>query len=102
MQKYNLKINKKVYEFLEELNIYIFDKTKSIQLSEKVTNSILKEMNFLKDFPYSYPEFNKRYRYMIINKKYIIFYKINEKQKKVTIHRIYSTSQNYLKYFKKQ
>ena len=57
-------------------------------------NTSLKEhITKLKDNPYIYPEYyeNPSYRRMLVN-NYIVFYKVNDKDKQIDIYRILRAS----------
>ena len=59
----------------------------------KFTELLKKQIDFLKENPYMYPEFseNKDYRRMLVG-NYIVFYRVDDKKRQVSIFRILRAS----------
>jgi len=99
MKIYNLEIKDNVHEFIWELWEYIFRYSFSIDVSKKLMDHIYKEIFSLKIFPNRFPKFNDKYRVLTIDKKYRVFYIVDEKNEKVIISRIFASVENYIEQF---
>jgi addiction module RelE/StbE family toxin len=66
---------------------------------QRFNTSLKEHITNLKENPYMYPVYpeNPDYRHMFVN-NYIVFYKINEKEKQVDIYRILRASWDLPKY----
>ncbi len=95
MKIYNIDIKSEVHDFIWDVWEYIFKESFSFSVSKKVMDNIYKNIFSLKVFPYRYPEFNDKYRVFTINKKYRVFYHIDEENNTIIISRIFSSYQNY-------
>jgi plasmid stabilization system protein ParE len=91
---YKIIFSERSLSDINEISNIIFNFT----LSEKITNTIYKNLILniqkLEYLPFMFVEYGY-YRVMTIDKKYRVFYKINEKKKIVKIHRIFFSSSNY-------
>ena len=96
---YKIEINNIVKEDILEISDSIYKKSFSKEISKKYYNEIYSKIYSLKIFPYRYPEFNENYRVLTIDRKYKVFFKINEKKNSVIISRIFSSRQNYFDNF---
>ncbi len=99
MKIYKIKIKDNVHEFIWELGEYIFRHSFNFYTSKKIIDQIYKDIFSLKIFPNRYQEFNKTYRVLTINKKYRVFFIVDEKNMNVVISKIFSSTENYIKQF---
>ena len=95
MQKYKVEILKEVELSLNEIMDYIFRFTFSQESVDKLYKEVITSIYSLQIFPYRFVEYKNNFRIIIIRKKYRVFYKIDENNKKVTVYRILSSLQNY-------
>ncbi len=91
---YKLKIEEDFYEDLNNISDYIFRHTFSKEITQKLSNEILKTLLSLTLFPLMYEEKYKDFR-CIIYKSYSIFYKVSEIKKEVYVYRIFWNSQDF-------
>jgi len=96
MKIYKIDIKNNVHEFIWELWEYIFRNTFNFTSSKKIVDEIYKEIFSLKIFPNRYTKFNNKYRVLTINKKYRVFYFVDEENMNVIISRIFSSHENYI------
>ncbi len=99
-KKFTLKFTPKAYEDIEEIYNYIsgslFAEVAANNLLEKIEERVMK----LEEFPFSCNYVSdevlksKGYRKLIVD-NYLVFYIIDEKNKKVVIVRILFGAQNY-------
>lgn len=80
MKIYKIEIRDNVHEFIWELWEYIFRHTFNYESSKNNMDKIYKEIFWLKIFPNRYPKFNQKYKVLTINRKYRVFYIIDEKK----------------------
>ena len=90
MRIYKVEIKDNVHEFIWELGEYIFRYSFSFETSKNIMDQIYKEIFSLKIFPNRYPEFNKKYR---------VFFIVDEQNMNVLISRIFSSTENYVEQF---
>lgn len=96
MEIYKVDIKDNVHEFIWELAEYIFRHSFSFDISKKVMDEIYKDIFSLKIFPNRYPKFNEKYRVLTINKKYRVFFRVDEENINVIVSRIFSSYENYV------
>ena len=99
MEIYKVNIKDNVHEFIWELGEYIFRHSFSFDISKKVMDEIYKEIFSLKIFPNRYPDFNEKYRVLTINKKYRVFFLVDEDNMTVIVSRIFSSFEDYVSNF---
>lgn len=95
MQKYNIEILKEVELNLNEIMDYIFRFTFSQESVDKIYKEVITSIYSLQILPYRFIECRNNYRIIIIRKKYRVFYKVDEINKKVIVYRIISSLQNF-------
>ncbi len=95
MKEYKLEIKEEVHKYIYEIWEYIFRFSFSFSISNKVVKDIYKNIFSLKIFPERFPKFNETYRVFTINKKYRVFYRIDEEKNKVVVSRIFSSYEDY-------
>jgi len=96
MKIYKIEIKDNVHEFIWELGEYIFKNSFSFEISKNIIDNIYKDIFSLKVFPNRFPEFNNNYRVLTIDKKYRVFYIVDEENMKVIISRIFASVENYI------
>ncbi|MDP3381234.1 MAG: type II toxin-antitoxin system RelE/ParE family toxin [bacterium] len=64
--------------------------------SKTIMNNIYKDIFSLKIFPNRFPSFNDKFRVMTINKKYRVFFVVDEENTTIIVSRIFFSSENYL------
>ena len=83
---------------LDEIYLYIRDILKEERIAKKTVKNIKEKIKTLNIFPFAYKPIlktkNFEYRKFII-KNYIIIYKINLKEKEISILHIYNQKLNY-------
>ena len=81
---------------LDEIYIYIKDELKEERIAEKTIKKIKEKIRAINNFPFAHKLLRKtrnfEYRKLII-KNYIIIYKINLKEKEISILHIYNQKQ---------
>lgn len=92
---YNVKVKESVLQDLEEIVEYIFRLSYSLELADKIYDKIMASIISLKIFPYSFPVFENNFRVMTIDKKYRVFYQVDEKLKVVIVQYIFWSSEDY-------
>ncbi len=95
MKIYEVEIKNETREKINEISKYIYRTSFSKEIAYKNYDMIYKEIFSLKIFPYRFPMFNENYRVFTIDKKYRVFYKIDEEQEKIIVARIFSSYENY-------
>jgi plasmid stabilization system protein ParE len=67
----------------------------------KFLSSLKKQLRALADMPYMYPvwEDNPVYRKMLVQKNYLVFYKVKDEEKTIEIHRILPGSWDLARHF---
>jgi addiction module RelE/StbE family toxin len=95
--KYKVRFSPYAKEDKEHIKSYLskfYPKT-----PRKFIISLKKQIAYLKDNPYIYPEYqeNTDYRRMLVS-NYIVFYKINDAEKQIDIYRILRASWDLPKY----
>ncbi|MDP2090539.1 MAG: hypothetical protein Q8K30_02975 [Candidatus Gracilibacteria bacterium] len=96
MKIYNIKIRDSVHEFVGDLGEYIFRMSFDFENSKTIMNNIYKDIFSLKIFPNRFPSFNDKFRVMTINKKYRVFFVVDEENTTIIVSRIFFSSENYL------
>lgn len=94
MENYYIDISPDVDEDIFELTDYIFRFSFSKEIAKKIYNDIYNKIYSLNFMPYMYQKVLWEYRVALVKKTYRIFYRIDEKNKKVIIVRIIRTDQN--------
>jgi plasmid stabilization system protein ParE len=92
---YDIEIKESVLIDLEEITDYIFRFSFSREIADKVYDKIMGSILSLRILPLSFPIFEDDFRVMTIDKKYRIFYKVDEKLKIIVIQYIFSSEQDY-------
>jgi len=95
---YKIKITELAKIEIKNISNYIFINSFSKDKADKIYNEIYSKIYSLSIFPEIYSIYNENYRVMTINKKYRVFYTINNLDKTVTIRYVFSSSQNYKDY----
>ena len=95
---FKIKITKLAKIEIKNISNYIFMNSFSEDKANKIYNEIYSKIYSLSIFPEIYPMYDEDYRVMTINKKYRIFYTVDNCEKKVTVKYIFSSSQNYRDY----
>lgn len=98
MKIYNIKIRDSVHEFVWDLWEYIFRMSFDFENSKTIMNNIYKDIFSLKIFPNRFPSFNDKFRVMTINKKYRVFFVVDEENTTIIVSRIFFSSENYLEW----
>lgn len=93
---YNIEIKDNVRKKINDISNYIYRFSFSKESSKKVYNKIYEWIFSLKIFPNRFPEFNSKYRVLTINKKYRVFYKIDEENQTIIVSSIFSSNEDYL------
>ena len=98
--KYKIVRTDKADEQLREIIFYIADDSGSVDIALNYLDRIEKAINRLGDFPMSgsVPRYSilrrQGYRVLIVE-KHLIFYKVNENKKTVTIYAVVDGRQEY-------
>ena len=98
--KYNIVRTDKADEQLREIIFYIADDSDSIEIALKYLDKIQHAIMQLEDFPYidSIPKYailrKQGYRVLIVE-RHLVFYKVNEDEKLVTIYAIVDGRREY-------
>jgi len=79
---------------LNNISDIIFRFTFSKNITDNIYQKIITKIYSLQLFPYICTSY-KEYRIMLINKKYKVFYKVDENKKIIKIYRILFSSSNY-------
>ena len=95
MKKYEIEIKNSVHDFIWELWEYVFRNSFSFESSKRCMDEIYKEIFSLVIFPNRCLKFNEKYKVLTINKKYRVFFIVDEKKGKVTVSRIFSSYEDY-------
>ncbi len=95
MKIYEVEIKNETREKINEISNYIYRFSFSKEIAYKNYDMIYREIFSLKIFPERFPKFNETYRVFTINKKYRVFYKIEEEKNKVVVSRIFSSYEDY-------
>jgi len=96
---YNIEIKEWVRNKINNLSDYIYRFSFSKESAKKIYDEIFKDIISLKIFPKRYPKFNEKYRVLTIDKKYRIFFIVDDNKKSVIISRFFSSYQNYMTKF---
>ena len=98
--KYKVIRTEKADEQLREIIFYIADDSGSVDIALNYLDKIEKAINTLEDFPMtgSVPRYSilrrQGYRVLIVE-RHLAFYKVNERQKTVTIYAIVDSRREY-------
>ena len=98
---YKLKRTQKADNQLSNILYYVADSTGSVDVAMKLANTIENSILRLTEFPESgtIPKYSilarQNFRVLIV-KKYLIFYKVDNDAQFVTIYSIYDSSQEYI------
>ena len=98
--KYKINRTDKADEQLREIIFYIADDSGSIDIALNYLNKIESAINQLEDFPMSgsaprYSILRKQGFRVLIVERHLVFYKVNESEKKVTIYAIVDSRREY-------
>lgn len=91
---YNIVIRDLVHEDINELSDYIYRFSFSEEIASKIYNDIYSAIFSLDFLPYRFEKYIWEYRRLIVNWNYKIIYKIEEKNKKVIIIRVFRNEKN--------
>lgn len=94
---YKVKIEDDFFEDLNNISEFIFRETFSKEITQKVSDDIVKTLLILNLFPLMYSKKYRDFRCIVI-KSYNIFYKVDEIKKEVYVYRIFWESQNFKEY----
>lgn len=97
---YRIVRTDKADEQLRELIFYIADDSGSVDVALNYLNKIEKAINRLADFPMSgsiprYSILRKQGYRVLIVERHLIFYKVNEEEKTVTVYAVVDGRQEY-------
>jgi len=92
---YNVKIDDRANQDLNNILDYIFRFSFSIETTNKIYDEIISKIIWLKIFPNMYPVFVWDLRVMTIRNKYRIFYKVDEINKIVKVFYLFSSQEDY-------
>ena len=87
---------------MDEIAIYIAQKLRNFTAAKKLVNEIINATERLIDFPYMYSVYRtiraveNEHRKLIV-KNYIVFYSVNEEDKKIVITRVIYARHNFEK-----
>lgn len=95
MKIYSIDIKDEVHEFIYDYSDYVFRFSFNRELSLKIFNRFYEKIFSLKIFPNRFPMFNQKYRVFTIDKKFRVFYQVDDENKKVIINQIFSSYENY-------
>lgn len=98
--KYRIIRTDKADEQLREIIFYIADDSGNVDVALKYLDKIEKAINCLEDFPLSgsiprYSILRKQGYRVLIVERHLVFYKVNERDKIVTIYAIVDGRQEY-------
>ena len=95
---YNIKQEQTFKNDLKNIYKYIAHDLSENKVAIKFVNTVISKLKNLQDFPFAYKLYKKEekfeYRKLIV-KNYIIIYKINLKEKEISILHIYNQKLNY-------
>ena len=94
---YKIKLNSEFKSDLNDLSEYLFRMSFSKEISQNISDEIIKKLLNLMIFPSMYQTTYRDFKTIQI-KSYKIFYKIDEIKKEVIIYRILWASQNFREY----
>lgn len=94
---FKLKVEKEFLEDLNNISEYIYRETYSLEITQTLSDEIIKSILILQLFPFMYSKKYKEFRCINI-KSYQIFYIVNELNKEVNIYRIFWESQDFKGY----
>lgn len=92
---YKVEIKDSVRETINEISEYIYRFSFSRESSRKVYDEIYKKIFSLKIFPKKYSKFNEKYRVITIDKKYRVFFKVDEEKEIVFVSAIFYSKEDY-------
>lgn len=95
MQEYNIIIKEWVFLYIKETWEYIYRFSFSRKIADEFVKNIMNKIFSLKIFPNRFPMFNQKYRVFTIDKKFRVFYQVDDENKKVIINQIFSSYENY-------
>ena len=98
--KYKIVRTDKADEQLREIIFYIADESGNMDVALKYLDKVEKAINSLEDFPMSgsvprYSILRRRGYRVLIVEKHLIFYKVDENEKTVTIYAVVDGRQEY-------
>jgi len=93
---YKIIFSEKSRDDLNDITNIIFKFTLSEDITDKIYKRIVEKIYSLQLFPHINVLY-KDYRVLLVNKKYKVFYKIDEEFKIVKVYRIFLSSSNYQK-----
>lgn len=100
--KYKIIRTEKANEQLRDIIYYIADDSGSVDIALDYLEKIESAINLLKDFPYSgsIPQYSilrkQGYRILIVE-RHLVFYKVNDNERVVTIYAIMDGRREYKK-----
>lgn len=103
MEKYKIIVSETFHKELRNIIYYISHKLDSKFTASELLSEIEKTISDLSFFPYRHELVQDSYLHKkgfrkTIIKNYIVFYKIEEPDKTVNIHRILHAKQNWIKF----
>lgn len=96
MKIYNVEIKDSVRIRINEISDYIFRFSFSKESTKKIYDNIYKDIFSLKIFPNRFPKFDEKYRVLTIDKKYRVFFIVDEKSLNIIVSRIFLSYENYI------
>lgn len=98
--KYKIVRTDKADEQLRDIIFYIADDSGSVDIALNYLDKMEKAINCLADFPMSgsiprYSILRKQGYRVLIVEKYLVFYKVNEDEKVVTVYAVVDGRQEY-------
>lgn len=96
MKEYQIKVERTFYNGLATQQVFLFNI--NYNFIPKLLPNLYQAFNSLKYFPNGYQRIkNTPYRRLVLNKRYIIIYFVDDIHKIVYIQYLFSTKQDYLK-----
>ncbi|MCC8127848.1 MAG: type II toxin-antitoxin system RelE/ParE family toxin [Clostridiales bacterium] len=98
--QYNILRTDKADEQLREIIFYIADDSGSVDVALNYLDKIEKAINRLRDFPLSgntprYSVLRKQGYKVLIVERHLVFYKVNDEKKEVTIYAVVDGRREY-------
>lgn len=100
MKKYEVKLLARAVQDMEKIYRYISETLLEPQTAERIASQLSQEILSLEEIPYRFPErrwgkYAKRgYRQLLV-KKFLVVYRINEKQSQVIVVTVQHGSRNF-------
>jgi toxin ParE1/3/4 len=102
---YELKMTETAKRNYEEIALYIYEQSKSVEVAVRYVRKLQADVSRLKEFPQigSFPRdellLADGYRYLVFD-DYLTFYKIDETKKTVYIYAVFNSKEDYSRVLK--